>query len=75
MRNKINKLQAQIERMETRLGEIHALHADPDSFSSGRMTAEIASEGKHIEGALPRMISEWESLVVEHEELLDRQGA
>ena len=75
VRNRINKIQAQIERMETRLAEIHALHADPDAFSSGRMTAEVAAEGKHIEVSLPRMISEWESLVVEHEELLDRSGA
>ena len=68
MKRRINELQADIERMEIRLAEIHALQSDPDAYSSGKITPELAQEGRSIERELPECLDEWESLVEEYEE-------
>ncbi len=69
IKTRLNAVQAEIERMETRLAEVHALQADPESYTRGLITPEIAAEGKRIEANLPRLLTEWEALVAEHEEI------
>ncbi|MGI8905070.1 MAG: ABC-F family ATP-binding cassette domain-containing protein [Candidatus Sumerlaeaceae bacterium] len=66
---RIRTLQAQIEKHETRLAEIHALQADPDAFTKGILTPSILKEAKSLESMLPKAIKEWEELVEEAEQL------
>ena len=74
LKGRIRALEAEIEAMETRLAEIHALQADPDAYASGAVTPEIAAEGRRIEQTLPDRLTEWEALVEEHETLLAERG-
>ena len=74
LKGRIRALEAEIEAMETRLAEIHALQADPDAYASGAVTPEIAAEGRRIEQTLPDRLTEWESLAEEHEGLLAERG-
>jgi ATP-binding cassette subfamily F protein 3 len=67
MKSRLDALQAEIERAEIRLAEIHALQADPDAYAAGKVTNEIGAEARHLERSLPAMIEEWETLVEGYE--------
>ena len=69
LRTRMNELQNEIDALETRLAEIHALQAQPDAYSSGAVTPEIAAEGKRIEQSLPDLLDEWQKVAEEHESL------
>jgi ATP-binding cassette subfamily F protein 3 len=66
---RIKTLQSQIEKQETRLAELHALQADPESYSKGLLTPSVQKEAKTLEAMLPKAIKEWEELVEQVEEL------
>lgn len=63
----LDRVQADIERMETRLSAIHELQSDPDAYATGKITAEIAAEGRTLELEIARLMPEWEKLVDEYE--------
>ena len=75
-RNEVNarlrKVESEIESSEKRLAEIHAVQADPTSYSSGKITPELVAELKALETKLPKLMQEWESLGTEAAELKAR---
>ncbi|MCX7019781.1 MAG: ABC-F family ATP-binding cassette domain-containing protein [Candidatus Sumerlaeota bacterium] len=68
LRAHIQELLRDIGQMETRLTEIHALQADPGAYASGRITPEIAAEGRALEKNIPDSIAQWEALVEEYDQ-------
>jgi ATP-binding cassette subfamily F protein 3 len=69
LRAALAQIEQEVERMEARLAEIHALQADPAAYSRGLVTAEIGAEAKALEMALPQALDQWEELSREYEEL------
>jgi len=66
---RLRELESGIEKAEARLGEIHALQADPDAYANGLVTPEISAEGHSLEQNLPAMVAEWENVGTEIEAL------
>lgn len=62
-------LEKQIELAEARMAEIHTLQGDPEAYTKGLITPEIAAEAKKLEGNLSSWMSRWEALGVEIESL------
>lgn len=62
-------IEKKIEKAETRLAEIHALQADPEAYSKGMVTAEISAEGHDLENELPALVTQWEDIGIQIEEL------
>lgn len=69
LRAEVARLEQEIERMETRLAEIHALQADPGAYSRGLVTPELGAEAKALEAAIPQALDRWEAATREYEEL------
>src|SRR5690606_36666763 len=60
--SRFRELENEIERVEARLAEIHALQADPDAYANGIVTPELSAEAAELDNQLPVFMSEWEEI-------------
>jgi len=58
-------LEAEILKMERRLGQIDAEFAEPETYADRRRPTELADERGSVDAALQRLYLEWETTVDE----------
>ncbi len=73
-RNQFQKIvddcEAQIEILETRIGEIETLLADPETYKDGPKAAQLQKEYADAKNNLQQNMEQWETAQMEIEELL-----
>ena len=60
LRERVRLLESEVERAETRLGEVDALLGDPNVHSDGVRMRDLARERESLDGDLARLYAEWE---------------